>query len=280
MVGAAQHGVLLRRRRDLHGHVLRAAPRRAAAQPWLNRVGLRGRDVRLRLRQLPRPVAAAVLAADHPERVGRPDPDRPRHRLPRASRSPWPRPRCPTSRRTSSGTTGCFPASSIMDLLVIACTAFSLLLALMREQRGRADRRARPQGRRVGEPAPDARDRLRLDERRRGHRRQRPGLDVQRRRPPAARPPHPGRYARLLGRGLRAGRRRRPASSTTTTLREALWVDADDSAAPRRLQVLVGHDGSRTDPRPVRPADRRPPRSARRWCCCTTSPPSEPGCAS
>ena len=103
----------------------------------------------------------------------------------------------------------CFPASSIMDLLVIASTAFSLLLTLMREQRARADRRARPQGRRVGEPAPDARDRLRLDERRRRHRRQRPGLDVQRRRAAAARPSHPRRHARLLGRGLRAGRRRR-----------------------------------------------------------------------
>ena len=48
---------------------------------------------------------------------------------------------------------GLLPASSIVDLLVIASTTFALLLTLMREQRGELIARARPQGRGVREAA-------------------------------------------------------------------------------------------------------------------------------
>ncbi len=142
------------------------------------------------------------------------------------------------------GYDGLLPASSIMDLLVIACTAFFLLLTLMREQRGRADRRARPQGRRVGEPAPDARDRLRLDERRRRHRRQRPGLDVQRRRAAAARPPHPRRYPRRPGPRTSGWPPPTAASSTTSRSARPSGSTPTTPSAPRRSRCTVGHDGT------------------------------------
>ena len=142
------------------------------------------------------------------------------------------------------GYSGAFPASSIMDLLVIACTAFFLLLVLMREQRAaliaELDRKGveSESQRRMLETVFDSMtdgviivDNSRVSM-------------------------YNAAARQLLGRPIPAGT---PASWAgdfalkaadgapldDDTLREALWVDASDSGS-KSLQVLVGQDGSRT----------------------------------
>ena len=119
------------------------------------------------------------------------------------------------------GYVGVLPASSIVDLLVIASTAFGFLLTLMRDQRARliTELDGRPRG--VGVAARAARDRLRVDERRRddpwrGRRDQ-----AQLRRPQAARPRDPGRAAALVGRGVRPQHARRAGDHRGRAARRA-----------------------------------------------------------
>ncbi len=164
-----------------------------------------------------------------------------------------------------------------MDLLVIACTAFFLILALMREQRAALiteldHKNVESEGqRRMLETVFDSMS---------------DGVVIV----DNARVSMYNAAARqLLGRPMPAGTPSSWADDFGLTaadgtrlsdeaLREALWVDADDprqdAPGARRERRLLAH--ARHD----RPADRLDRRTARRWCCCTTSPPSARACAS
>ena len=86
VVGAAQHGVLLRRRRDLPGALLRSAVHARCRRARGSTASGCWSCAAVRLRHLQRPRTAPVVAADRPERVGRAHAHRPRHRLPRPHR--------------------------------------------------------------------------------------------------------------------------------------------------------------------------------------------------
>ena len=140
------------------------------------------------------------------------------------------------------GYDGAFPASSIMDLLVIACTAFFLLLALMREQRAaliaELDRKGveSENQRRMLETVFDSMsDGVVIVD----------NAEVSMYNAAARQllgRPMPGGNARLLGRATSGCPPPTAAGSATTVLRDALWVEADDPA--KTLQVRVEHDGS------------------------------------
>ncbi|MET0838935.1 MAG: ATP-binding protein [Marmoricola sp.] len=141
------------------------------------------------------------------------------------------------------GYSGAFPASSIMDLLVIACTAFFLLLVLMREQRAaliaELDRKGveSESQRRMLETVFDSMTDgvIIVDDSR---------VSM-----------YNAAARQLLGRPILAGtpgswagdfglKAANGGPLDDDTLHEALWVDADDGT--KTLQVLVGQDGART----------------------------------
>jgi signal transduction histidine kinase len=141
------------------------------------------------------------------------------------------------------GYKGLLPASSIMDLLVIASTAFTLLLTLMREQRGtlimELDRKGAESEaqRRMLETVFDSMS---------------DGVVIV---DNAQVSMYNAAARQLLGRPIRPGT---PASWSgdfglsaadgtkldDEALREALWVEADDVVRAKTLQVLVGKDSS------------------------------------
>ena len=141
------------------------------------------------------------------------------------------------------GYDGSFPPSSIMDLLVIACTAFFLLLALMREQRAaliaELDRKGAESEsqRRMLETVFDSMS---------------DGVVIV---DNAEVSMYNAAARQLLGRPIPAGT---PSSWAgdfglsaadggpldDDALREALWVEVEDSVRAKTLQVLVEHDGS------------------------------------
>jgi signal transduction histidine kinase len=141
------------------------------------------------------------------------------------------------------GYSGAFPASSIMDLLMIACTAFFLLLALMREQRAsliaELDRRGieSEAQRRLLETVFDSMT---------------DGVVIV---DNAQVSMYNAAARQLLGRPIPAGTPTSWAGDfglsasdggrlDDETLREALWVDRDDPVRSKTLQVLVEHDGA------------------------------------
>ena len=141
------------------------------------------------------------------------------------------------------GYDGAFPASSIMDLLVIACSSFFLLLALMREQRAaliaELDRKGAESEnqRRMLETVFDSMsDGVVIVDNARVSMYNAAARQLLGRPIPAG---IPGSWAADFGLAAADGR---PLDDVT--LREALWVDADDSIRSKTLQVTVGHDGS------------------------------------
>jgi signal transduction histidine kinase len=141
------------------------------------------------------------------------------------------------------GYDGTFPASSIMDLLVIACTAFFLLLVLMREQRAaliaqldRSGAESERQRRMLETVFDSMSDGVVIVDNARvsmynAAARQLIG------RPIPAGPPTSwaGDFGLLDTDGRPVGE---------DALRDALWIDADDPVRTKTLEVIVEHDGS------------------------------------
>ena len=142
------------------------------------------------------------------------------------------------------GYEGAFPASSIMDLLVIACTAFFLLLVLMREQRAaliaELDRKGveSESQRRMLETVFDSMtDGVVIVDNSRVSMYNAAARQLLGRPIPAG---SPTAWAEAFGLSAADGQ---PLSDDA--LREALWVDADQPES-KSLQVMAGKDGSRT----------------------------------
>ena len=139
------------------------------------------------------------------------------------------------------GYDGAFPASSIMDLLVIACTSFFLLLALMREQRAaliaELDRKGveSENQRRMLETVFDSMsDGVVIVDNARVSMYNAAARQLLGRPVPAG---TPASWAADFGLAAADGGRLSDA-----VLRDALWVEAGDAA--KTLQVLVENDGS------------------------------------
>jgi signal transduction histidine kinase len=139
------------------------------------------------------------------------------------------------------GYDGAFPPSSIMDLLVIACTAFFLLLVLMREQRAalitELDRKgvqSETQRRMLETVFDSMSDGVVIVDSARVSMYNAAARQLLGRPMPAG---TPASWARDFGLAAADGSR-----LSDEMLREALWVDAGDPA--KTLQVLVEHDGA------------------------------------